>query len=183
MTYSKRSLFQASILLVLLLVFVTPSFARLSVKVTASEVGDICSKTKNPSFCVAVLKSTPGTGTADLPGLTKITLDLARSNATNTQNLIKSLIPKATEPRLKESYTSCSEHYDGVLGDFDDADQDLKVSDPASLNIHTSAALDEAGNCEDELEGLGPDPSVVKGSLDLQSICSIVLVISNLLRQ
>lgn len=59
--------------LVLLLLFIAPSFAGPSIQVTDGEISDICSKTKNPSFCEAVLKSSPGVGTADLPGLAKIT--------------------------------------------------------------------------------------------------------------
>lgn len=38
---------------------------------------------------------------------------------------------------------SCSQHYDDAIGDFDDAEQDLKISDSVGLGTHTSAALNE----------------------------------------
>ncbi|KAJ4721942.1 Pectinesterase inhibitor [Melia azedarach] len=183
MASSKSSFLQASILLVVVLPFllIVPSFARLNVKVNFDEINILCSKIKNPPFCEAVLKSTPGVDTADFPGLIKITIDLARSNATNTQNLIKSLVPKATEPRLKASYTSCSDHYDRALGDFGDGEQALNANDPNRLSSYTSAAWNETIYCENELQGLAPDPSLPKGCQDLQSFCAIILVVANLL--
>lgn len=38
---------------------------------------------------------------------------------------------------------SCSQHYDDAIGGFDDAEQDLKISDSVGLGTHTSAALNE----------------------------------------
>ncbi|KAJ0043079.1 hypothetical protein Pint_19443 [Pistacia integerrima] len=176
----KGYFFQASILLGMML-FVAPSLARVNVKVTKGVINDICSKTQNPSFCLGVLNQIPGASTADLPGLAKITIDLASSNATKTLQLIKSLVPKATNGKLKERYGTCSEHYDNAIGDLNDAQQYLKTGDPMGANLSASASMDEAGDCDDELQGLPTDPSVLKGNQDLNNICSIILVIANLI--
>ncbi|XP_044484641.1 pectinesterase inhibitor [Mangifera indica] len=65
----KSSFFQASILLVML--FVAPSLARLNVMVMKGVIKDICGKTQNTSFCLGVLNQTPGASSADLPAPTK----------------------------------------------------------------------------------------------------------------
>ncbi|KAK1592983.1 hypothetical protein Q3G72_033896 [Acer saccharum] len=178
----KSYFFQASIVLVLLFMIMTPSLARLHVQVSSGEINDICSKTFNPSYCVELLKSTPKTATADLKGLAKIILDLARSNATKTLDQIHSLIPKTTDHRLKESYQACSEHYDNAIGDLNEAESDFKQGDYFGMNIQASGALDEAGDCHDENEGLPADPSLRKGNQDLENICEIILVVANLLK-
>ncbi|XP_031257675.1 pectinesterase inhibitor-like [Pistacia vera] len=173
----KRYFFRASILLGML--FVAPSLARLNEKVTKGVINDICSKTQNLTFCLGVLNQAPGASTADLPGLAKITIDLATSNATETLQIIQSLVPKTTNTKLKEGYATCSEHYDNAIGDLGDARQHLKTGDPMGVNLSASASMDEAGDCNDELKGLPADPSVLKGNQDLNNICSIILVIAN----
>ncbi|KAK3187740.1 hypothetical protein Dsin_027301 [Dipteronia sinensis] len=177
----KSYFFQASIVLVLLFMIMTPSLPRLHVQVSSGEINDICSMTLNPSYCVELLQSTPGTATTDLKGLAKIILDLAHSNTSKTLDQIHSLIPKTTDPILKESYQSCSEHYDNATSDLDEAESDFKQGDYFGMNIQASGALDEAGDCNDETEGLPADPSLRKGNQDLKNICGIILVVANLL--
>ncbi|KAK2643764.1 hypothetical protein Ddye_018959 [Dipteronia dyeriana] len=178
----KSYFFQASIVQMLLFMIMTPSLARLNVQVSSGEINGICSKTLNPSYCVKLLKSTPGTATADLKSLAKIILDLARSNATKTLNQIHSLIPKTTDPKLKESYRSCSEHYDNAIGDLNKAESDFKQGDYFGMNIQASGALDAAGDCDDETEGLPASPSLIKGNQDLKNFCGIILVVANRLK-
>lgn len=98
-----------------------------------------------------------------------------------TIQLIQSLIPKITNSKLKERYATCYEHNDYATGDIGDAQQHVRTGDPMGINLSASASMDEAGDCDDELNGLPADPSVLKGNQDLNNICSIILVIPNLL--
>ncbi|KAK1592387.1 hypothetical protein Q3G72_024032 [Acer saccharum] len=166
----KSYFFQVSILGVLL--FITPSNASSKI------INDICAKALFPS-CMEFLKSTPGAAAADLKGLGKITLDLAHSSASKTLDQINSLIPKTTDPKLKKIYKSCSEQYDNVIGDLKEAETDFNQGDYSGMNLQASAAMTGAEECSDETAELAIDPSVKKGNLDINHICSIILVISN----
>ncbi|KAK2647226.1 hypothetical protein Ddye_022421 [Dipteronia dyeriana] len=180
--------FQASIVIVLLfmIMHMTPSFARLHMnKVSNKEnqvINDICSKTTNPSNCLRLLKSISGTSTADLKGIAKIVLDLARSNATKTLDLINTLIPKTHDFRLKEGYRTCSEVYDNATDEINNAKSDFIQGDYSGMNEQASGAMTEAVTCDNETQGLPIDPSVRKGNQDLQNLCEIILVIANLLK-
>ncbi|KAK2643753.1 hypothetical protein Ddye_018995 [Dipteronia dyeriana] len=167
----KSYCFQVSIFGVLL--FITPSNASSKI------INDICDKTRFPSICMELLESTPGAAAADLKGLGKITLDLAHSSASKTLGQINSLIPKTTDPKLTEIYKSCSEQYENVIGNLKDAETDFNQGDYFSMNSQASAAMTEAGDCSDETAALAVDPSVKKGNLDFDHICSIILAISN----
>ncbi|TXG71453.1 hypothetical protein EZV62_000032 [Acer yangbiense] len=164
----KSYFFRVSILGVLL--FITPSNASSKI------VNDICAKTRFPSICLEILESTPGAAAADVKGLGKITLDLARSSASKTLGQINSLIPKTIDPKLKEIYKTCSEHYDNAIGSFNNAETDLNNSNYFSMNSQASAAMTEAGDCDDETAKLAVDPSVKKGNLDLDHICVILFM-------
>ncbi|TXG71455.1 hypothetical protein EZV62_000034 [Acer yangbiense] len=139
----KRYFLQVSILGVLL--FITPSNAASS-----KIINDICAKTRFPSICLEILESTPGAAAADVKGLGKITLDLARSTASKTLGQINSLLPKTTDPKLKEIYKTCSEHYDNAIGSFNNAETDLNNSNYFSMNSQASVAMTEAGDCDGE---------------------------------
>ncbi|KAK3189171.1 hypothetical protein Dsin_028732 [Dipteronia sinensis] len=175
MSFKSYYFFQASIVLVLLFMN----------KVSTQEnpvINDIRSKTTNSSTCLQLLKSIPGTGTADLKGITKIILDLARSNATKTINLVNSLIPKTGDLRLKEGYLTCSEVYDNAIDEIIEAESDFNQGDYSSMNIQASAVMTEAVTCDDETRGLPIDPAVRKGNRDLIEISKIILVGANLLK-
>ncbi|KAH7573433.1 hypothetical protein ACOSP7_007103 [Xanthoceras sorbifolium] len=173
----KSWFFQASILVVLL--FTTPSFANLDVNDSSKLINDICPTTRFPSYCLEVLESIPEAATADLKGLAQITLDLAISKASSTLDRIRSLIPQTTDPKLKQAYKSCSEHYDNTIGDLKEAESDFKQGDKYGMNQYASAAMTEAGDCDDQTEELAVDPWIQKGNQDFDNICGIVLAISN----
>ncbi|KAK2643819.1 hypothetical protein Ddye_019014 [Dipteronia dyeriana] len=94
----KSYLFQVSILGVIL--FMAPSS---NAKASSKIINDICAKTRVPSYCLDRLESTPGAAAEDHKGLGKITLNLARSNATKTLGQINSLIPKRPTLNLRRS--------------------------------------------------------------------------------
>ncbi|KAK3187759.1 hypothetical protein Dsin_027320 [Dipteronia sinensis] len=126
-----------------------------------TEVGDCRDETAKLAVDPSVKKGNldfDHISTADLKGLAKIILDLARSNASKTLDQIHSLIPKTTDRRLKESYQSCSEHYDNATDDLDEAESDFEQGDYFGMN--------EAWDCDDETEGLPANPSLRMGNQD-----------------
>ncbi|XP_023523299.1 pectinesterase inhibitor-like [Cucurbita pepo subsp. pepo] len=142
-------------------------------------VSTICKKTRNPSFCFNVLNSA---GTTDLKGLATFTLNLAHDKAAQSRVLAQSLASKATDPKLKERYATCAEHYDDAVDDIEDGKNYLGKGDYNSVNTMASAAMTEAGDCLDSFMQPPKDPSTLfDNGKAVEDICSIILVIGNLL--
>ena len=142
-------------------------------------VSTICPKTSNPQFCSSVLKSA---GTTNLKGLAVYTLNLAHTNAEKSLTLANSLTKTATNPQLKQRYSSCAESYDEAIGDIENARKDLALGDFNGVNIVTSGAMTNIGDCQDKFAQPPKDTSLLlKNGKTLNDICSIILVISNLL--
>ena len=139
----------------------------------------ICKKTRNPSFCFNVLKSA---GTTNLKGLATFTLNLAHDKTVKSRALAQSLASKAANPKLKERYATCAELYDNATGDIEDGKVNLGKGDYNGVNIKASAAMTEAGDCLDSFSQPPKDPSALSGNgKTVEDICSIILVIANLL--
>uniref|UniRef100_A0A9I9E7Z4 Pectinesterase inhibitor domain-containing protein n=1 Tax=Cucumis melo TaxID=3656 RepID=A0A9I9E7Z4_CUCME len=120
--------------------------------------------------------------TADLKGLVVYTLNLAHTNARKSLTLAKSLATTTTNPQLKQRYSSCAESYDEAVGDIENAQKDLALGDFNAVNIVTSGAMTEIDDCQDKFAQPPKDTSLLlKNGKTLNDICSIILVISNLL--
>ncbi|TYK02953.1 pectinesterase inhibitor-like [Cucumis melo var. makuwa] len=139
----------------------------------------ICPKTRNPSFCVDVLKSA---GSTDLKVLATYTLNLTNTNAEKSLNLVKSLAATTTNPQLKNQYLSCYESYEEVVGDIEIAKSNLASGDFNGVNIATSGIMTAVDDCQDSFKQPPKDTSMLlKNGKTLNDVCSIILVISNLL--
>ncbi|KAA0033474.1 pectinesterase inhibitor-like [Cucumis melo var. makuwa] len=142
-------------------------------------VSTICPKTSNPPFCSSVLKSA---GTTHLKGLAVYTLNFAHTNARKSLTLASSLAKTTLNPQLMQRYSSCAESYDEAIGDIENAQKDLALGDFNGVNIVTSGAMTGIDDCQDKLAQLPKDTSLLlKNGKTLNDICSIILVISNLL--
>lgn len=148
---------------------------------TNDVISTICVKTRNPPFCTSVLKST---GSTDLKGLATYTLNLAHTNAGKSLTLAKSMAKVVTNPQLKKRYLSCSENYDEAIGDIENAEKNLAIGDFNGVNIATSGVMTTIDDCQDNFKQPPTDKSsLLKNGKTLNDICSIILVISNLLPQ
>ncbi|XP_022932476.1 pectinesterase inhibitor-like [Cucurbita moschata] len=118
----------------------------------------------------------------DLKGLATFTLNLAHDKASQSRVLAQSLASKATDPKLKERYATCAEHYDDAVDDIEDGKNYLGKGDYNSVNTMASAAMTEAGDCLDSFMQPPKDPSALSDNgKAVEDICSIILVIGNLL--
>ncbi|XP_057450732.1 pectinesterase inhibitor 2-like [Lotus japonicus] len=150
------------------------------------DISEICKTTVTPSFCSALLNSSPGG--KDLVSLSQYIIDVDRANVTNTITLLKSLIPKSKDPKLTAHYKDCLDIYgeEGALGDVDDIQRAFKMKDYLGMNIHASALFDRGEDC---ISGEFPgqpgvhDPSLLpKYAFVVKQVTSIILVLSNDLR-
>ncbi|KAF3456415.1 hypothetical protein FNV43_RR01065 [Rhamnella rubrinervis] len=156
--------------------------ARPSIKITSTVVDQICSKSINSSFCLNVLNSDPRTRTVDLKQLAQITINYAQTNVSSNQKLIQSLSSHATDPKLKERYDDCADHYDEATGNIEYALERLNSGDFPGTNIAVSAVFTDVDDCEEEWKTPPADPSQLSTkNKDLKDLLDISLVISNLL--
>lgn len=167
----------------LVLPFIRLSSASLSVKVTNDVLSDVCSKTQNVTLCLQTLKADPRTLRADLKGLGQISVDLALSKAKDTKNYVGSLIMKTEiPPPLKQKYLLCSVNYDNSISDLEAAKQAFSSGDYKGVDMKASGAMWETNECRENFKEPPFDPSQLpKWNQDFDFICSIILIISNLL--
>ncbi|KAF7145923.1 hypothetical protein RHSIM_Rhsim04G0244000 [Rhododendron simsii] len=148
-------------------------------------INQICSQTLNPSLCLQVLESDTRSTRADLRGLGKISIDIARKDAKQMSNLVTSLKKEATNSSLKERYDYCVELYGDAVDDLNGVGQILNKKvlcplDISNFRVQASTACSEPNFCEDGFdEGwLQNEPSKLKeGSKKYFNLCEIVLVI------
>ncbi|KAE8647027.1 hypothetical protein Csa_023997, partial [Cucumis sativus] len=90
--------------------------------------------------------------TTDLKGLAVYTLNLAHSNAGKSLILANSLAKATTNPQLKQRYSFCAESYDEVVGDIENAQNDLALGDFIGVIIATTGAMTTLGDhCQNKL--------------------------------
>jgi pectinesterase inhibitor-like protein len=122
------------------------------------DVGTICKKVKNPSFCVTLLNKMPGPN-RDLLSLAQYTIDVARVNVTNTINLINTLIAHSgSNVDARNHYKTCLGHFKEYSGSaivmVDEIQQYLKVGDYISAGQRAYAVGVDVDSCI-----LGESPS------------------------
>ncbi|XP_058209512.1 pectinesterase inhibitor-like [Rhododendron vialii] len=185
MVYSFKLYFSLLVTLVPWFLFISLSDARPNRKPTTTLINQICSQTiGNPSLCLQVLESDTRSARADLRGLGKISIDIARKDAKQTSNLSTSLMKEATNSSLKGRYDYCAELYGDAIDDLNGAGQILnkKVLSPLDISdfrIRATTACSGPNFCDDGFdEGLPNEPSKLKeASKKYKDLCEIVLVI------
>lgn len=146
--------------------------------IPSKEVNEICSTTPDPSFCSKSLSSNPGTGSADLPRLAGLSIDMAKASASSTSAMVATLGANATNSKLKSRYRSCQEIFDDSISSLLDSSNSLSTGDYKSMNSQISAAMKGADTCMNKFEGPPEDSSQLPNKCkELKSLCSIVLAI------
>ncbi|XP_058773324.1 pectinesterase inhibitor 2-like [Vicia villosa] len=179
----KKKMIRLAILVVLFLVCFTSSYASNEVDVEA-----ICKKSKNPSFCDTLLKSKPGGVGGDLGSLAEYTIDVIRTDVSNTLNIITKLIEKSdSDPMKQKQYKNCLSLFgmeEGALGEVEEALQMLKKSDYNGMNMHMTVVMTNVNEClgdsEDSSTQISPELSKNVGIVD--QVAQIILIISNMFK-
>ncbi|KAL5057617.1 hypothetical protein RYX36_029221 [Vicia faba] len=148
----------------------------------AVDIQAICQKAKNPTFCTNLL--TPKAG-GDLSSLAQYTLDVTRTDVSNTVSLLKTLIGKSgVDPKLQTHYKECLDHFDEeqALGDVLEAIQLLKSLDYNGVSVHLSAVMTDVDECLSD-ESPPDNSDLPKSAETVYQVSQISLIISNLLAQ
>ncbi|XP_010524647.1 PREDICTED: pectinesterase inhibitor 2-like [Tarenaya hassleriana] len=160
-------------LAVSLLLAASSSSARFHTKLTDPEIKAICFESDNARFRYEFF-----TAKADLPGLVKLAISSARHIASGTRNQIESLAQKASDPRSKKVYTSCSKNFEDAKTILDDALKALPAGDKDALSVKVSDAKMESDTCKRDLTSVSPDPSSVRKEIEyLEDVSAVALVV------
>ncbi|XP_057481742.1 pectinesterase inhibitor-like [Actinidia eriantha] len=167
--------------LLLMVFFISLSFARPEIKATADLISQVCSKTLNPSLCSDTLKSDPRSATADLKGLGQISIDKAQSNAKQASGTIASLSKQTTDPKVKNLINGCGTDYQDAVDELNEATQSLKFGDIFSLRQRALAALSYPVGCDNSFKKPPvTEPLVLKqANTKLEGLCSVVVAVAD----
>ncbi|GAU16642.1 hypothetical protein TSUD_325920 [Trifolium subterraneum] len=120
------------------------------------DVQEICKKATDHSFCLTLLNSMSGGPGKDLGCYASYTIDVLRTNVSNTINVIKKLIEQSgSDPRKQNHYKNCLSGFetdDGALGEIEEALQLLKDLDYNGVNMRMSALMSDINDCSSEDE-------------------------------
>ncbi|KAF5726011.1 pectinesterase inhibitor-like [Tripterygium wilfordii] len=157
MAMASLSSFLASILLVFL--FITPSFSRLSntVNETADDkssiVNKVCSKAKNPSMCLQIL---PHDGTLQV--LAKSAVSSGYEYAQDTIVNVMDAANDSTDPKLKKKYSSCLTNMNTASATVTKAKKQVRSGVFSGLSSASETAKAEADKCIYLFKGQPADP-------------------------
>ncbi|CAK8577722.1 unnamed protein product [Lathyrus sativus] len=133
-----------------------------SYKIKVVDVDAICKQTKDVSFCTNLLNSKPDGVGQDLVSLAQYTLDVARSNTTNTIILIQWLIAQSgSDFEAQIPYKKCLSYFEDVVGDIDYFCDMLKVRNYKEMFHAADLILMYIDFC---LKGSGPDEPPYHGN-------------------
>ncbi|XP_073125120.1 pectinesterase inhibitor-like [Henckelia pumila] len=142
-------------------------------------VNQICSKTRNPTFCfqnIGKLKN------ESLPELCRAAIMPAILLAELAVDQAHVLLLEGKFPALNGKFKSCIGSYTKTNLDLLAVLRGLNAGKYRSLHDDAYAAFSDAGDCDREFQPPSSEPAQVKkGTQDLLDGCSIVLVISQLL--
>uniref|UniRef100_A0A2N9ISS3 Pectinesterase inhibitor domain-containing protein n=1 Tax=Fagus sylvatica TaxID=28930 RepID=A0A2N9ISS3_FAGSY len=145
----------ASLLLSLMLaiLLVCPTNARLSMKVTEDVLKEICSPHEDPPFCLQALKSDPRTPFVDLVGLTNISIHLA------------------------DVYDLCYQLYDSNVAAIESAKNAWKAGNYLIIIDMAEGCLTDCSDCEDAISIAASSPLAPKNK-EVSRYCETMLLVS-----
>ncbi|MED6210484.1 hypothetical protein PIB30_064550 [Stylosanthes scabra] len=115
------------------------------------KVETICNGTVLSSFCSDLLNSKPGGAKgADIDSLAQYTIEVLRSNLTNTVNLLKSLTANSSDHTLVDVYYGCLGNLnvgDGALGEIDPMQRNLKAYDYNAVTFGLNDIIHDNDDC------------------------------------
>ncbi|XP_041995581.1 pectinesterase inhibitor-like [Salvia splendens] len=145
----------------------------------ADLIGDLCTKSNNPSLCNQALRSDPRSKGADARGLAGIALDNSLSTTQASINVAKSV----SNPGNKEIIDTCVENFGEAVDNLQEAKpliQKLDRPSISTLQTRGSAALTDVDTCSDEFGA--SEPSELKQATDkAYTFIQLLLIIINTL--
>lgn len=125
-------------------------------------ITEVCEKSKHKDLCLSSLTADPNTKTADLSGLTLISIRLATSNGTNTSTYIQDMLRKEDlDPEVEQCLNDCSENYLDAVDQLDDSLAALTVRNYSDLEKWIGTAGDDADWCEGCFKDNAPQKAIL----------------------
>ncbi|KAL0457536.1 UNVERIFIED_CONTAM: hypothetical protein Slati_1092800 [Sesamum latifolium] len=155
------------------------TFLRVSAKTSNDLISDVCKRTRTPRLCLHILKSNGRARKASSPlELWEVSMDLSKSSAKATKNMILFSSLRTRDKGLKDRYKSCAANYDSALYYINIANQYLKGGDYVSVGRYIAAAQNEPISCRQKFARAEP-AGLKEGNGKLECLCNVVLVISD----
>ncbi|KAG8370575.1 hypothetical protein BUALT_Bualt14G0131400 [Buddleja alternifolia] len=143
---------------------------------------NICKKTRSPKLCSEILRSNRRARKASsLAELLDISMEMGKSSAQATKNMIIISRLRTRDRETKERYKSCVTNYDSAAYYLKLANYYLKNGDYVKVSRYIAAALNEPVSCRQNFgrpERVEPE-GLKEGNDKLECLCSFGLVISN----
>ncbi|KZV31266.1 pectinesterase inhibitor-like [Dorcoceras hygrometricum] len=140
--FSARKFMSRSLIL-LLLTYINTFFTCHGSSVLQS----VCSQTKDPSLCLAVLGSDSRSRSARLAQLAQIAIDMAEYEAIGTKGKIHGLLMAAKDPKSKSLYENCENMYLDALAALGIAPDYLARRRYGDLGAQGVLVRDNVGRC------------------------------------
>ena len=112
----------------------------VSVSVSAISLQEICTQTRTPRFCYALLN---GHALDNLRQLNEAVIVATTDSASKTSAKIQSLLSQTTDPNLKVVYSLCSNYYSAALAALSAAKEKIRSGDFGSVRSAADTAADE----------------------------------------
>ncbi|KAJ4846281.1 hypothetical protein Tsubulata_008801 [Turnera subulata] len=148
---------------------------------TSKLVEEVCKEVSEQVHrpgCVEALTSDPRTSSADPKALAKITVEMAISKTTESQNFIKNLA--STSPKFKAPLETCVSSYGSALSALKGTLKELLEDDIESASYSIKMPDDEAEVCESALTtNKAPFPEVTTRNNYVKLFSSIGIVVIN----
>ncbi|KAE9462565.1 hypothetical protein C3L33_05523, partial [Rhododendron williamsianum] len=140
----------------------------------------VCSNAVWTNSCLQTLKSYPGNATADLPGIAKVSVDLALSQASAIKSLIGTLFRQVSDPTNNTVLTDCSNYFNEAIPRLNSARNYVVVGDYDTVNVRATLAQESIYNCFITLND-GPSPKLKTWTTNEFNYCNILCETSGLL--
>lgn len=144
------------------------------------QISDICSKHKNPTNCAIILNSIPGLALgADIDSLSLYLINVAHVNGFDTITLMNEVIRNITDPKLKQSYSSCDMDYQDVLVSLTSAKESYTSKDFNNMKSNVANVVKDVQDCETKAPS--DAPSLIKKNEDLEDVSLIIMILADFL--
>ncbi|EOA37746.1 hypothetical protein CARUB_v10012549mg [Capsella rubella] len=165
------------LLMVLLFLFVSSSYAKFSMMVTKSEIDTICTEENmNSSFCFDFFKTTPEVARLDYSNLIKYVINYQTRYISDTVKLFK--LSGGYSKDINSTYHVCVEVYELAINKHDASLRYLAAKDYQSLNIVVSGTMTDVRTCIDEdLSIMKPVPQLFMTRSDAIKDLSLVILV------
>lgn len=129
---------------------------------TEQYLRDLCSETDKSDVCWNILKSELRRfDDCDDRDITDGVIDLAKAKSETIRDQLSQWYRDSNDDRLKEKYHLCSENYNDVYGDLEEASRNLGLDDYRKISDQVEDAEDKLDECRREFGSDSFDPGHV----------------------